>query len=70
MKAFFSEVLGMIEYLWDFFLNMVKSLLLAINFLITGWDTVLFLTGYLPAIIGSALVIFLVIFLIKFLLGR
>lgn len=70
MFDFFDKIIGYIETLWNLVVGLVQSLLMAIKFLLTGTDAVLYLVGFLPAIIGSCVAIFLFIFVIKFLLGR
>lgn len=70
MFDFFDKIIGYIETLWNLVIGLVESLLIAIKFLLTGTDAVLYLVGFLPAIIGSCVVIFLFIYILKLILGR
>lgn len=70
MFDFFNTIVGYIETIWNFFWGLVQSLLMAIKFLITGTDAVLYLVGFLPAVIGGAVVVFFFIYVLKFLIGR
>lgn len=70
MFDFFDKIIGYIETLWNLVIGLVQSLLMAIKFLLTGTDAVLYLVGFLPAIIGSCVVIFLFIYILKLILGR
>lgn len=70
MFDFFDKVLGFIETIWNLVIGIVNGLFASIKFLITGTDAVLYLVGFLPAIIGSCIAIFLFIYVLKFLLGR
>lgn len=70
MLDFFGKIIGYIETVWNLVIGFVQSLLMSIKFLLTGTDAVLYLVGFLPAIIGSCIVIFLFIHILKFILGR
>ncbi len=70
MFDFFSQVLGYLEVAWSYFINLIESLLMAIGFLISATSFSTAIVSYMPPIIGSAIVVFLAIFLVKFLAGR
>lgn len=67
---FFADVWGYLEQIFRFLLNTVKSFLYALQILL---DAIAF-TGtavmYIPAIIASAVVIFLALAVVKFIIGR
>lgn len=70
MFDFFSKILGYVEVAFDYLLNLIDSLLMAVGFLATSSSFAFTLVSYMPPIIGTAIVVFLAIFLIKFLIGR
>ena len=70
MLDFFDKIIGYLETVWNLVVGFVESMLMAVKFLLTGTDAVLYLVGFLPSIIGSCVAIFLAISLIKFILGR
>lgn len=70
MFDFFDQVIGFIETVFTFFLNMVQSLIQAITFMSNGVTFSLMMVGYMPAIIGTAITIFIAIYVLKFLIGR
>lgn len=70
MFDFFSKVLGYLEVAWSYFINLIESLLMAIGFLISATSFSTAIVSYMPPIIGSAIAVFLAIYLVKFLAGR
>lgn len=70
MFDFFSKILGYLEVAWSYFINLIESLLMAIGFLTSAAGFSLQIVPYMPPIIGTAIVVFLAVFLIKFLVGR
>ena len=70
MFDFFDTIVGYVETLWNFIWGLGQSLLMAIKFLLTGTDAVLYLVGFLPVVIGGAVVVFFFIHILKFLIGR
>ena len=70
MIDFFEKVLGFFESFFEFFLNIVESLFAGIAVLSTSLTLPYFLIGYLPAILGSAMLIIIALAIIKFIIGR
>ncbi len=70
MFAFFDLILGYLETIWNLVVGLVSSLLMAIKFVITGTDAIVYLSGFLPAVIGGCVIIFLAVAILKFVLGR
>ena len=70
MFDFFSKILGFVEVVFDYFVNLIESLLMAVYFTGTAVSVTTYLVPFMPAIIGSAIVVFLAIYLIRFLIGR
>ena len=70
MFSFFEQVTGWVNTLFQFFINLIESLLQAVIFLSSAIPFSTHLTVYMPSIVGSSIVCVVAIFLIKFLLGR
>lgn len=70
MFDFFSQMLGYVEVAFDYLVNLIESLLMAVGFLTSAAGFTTGLISYMPPIIGTAIVVFVAIFLIKFLIGR
>lgn len=70
MFDFFDKILGFIETVFTFFLNLVQSLIQAVVFLGSSSSFVLSLIGFMPTIIGTAITCFFAVYVIKFLIGR
>lgn len=70
MFDFFAKVLGFIETVFEFFINFIESLFKSIEILAKSVIFPFELVGFLPSIIGSALIIVVSLGVIKFLIGR
>lgn len=70
MFDFFDKILGFVEIIWDYFINLIESLAMAVYFVGTSVSFTTYIVPFMPAIIGSAIVVFMAIYLIKFLIGR
>ena len=70
MFDFFEKILGFVESFFEFFLNFVESLGTALETLAASVTLPLYISGYLPSILGSAVVIVTSLGVIKFLIGR
>ena len=70
MFDFFSKILGYIEILWDYFLNMVESLFLALTVMTQASSFTLGLVKFMPSIIGAAIVITFGIYAARFIANR
>lgn len=65
-----GKILGFIQSAFDFFLNMIESLIQAVVFLASSVPFVTGLIPYLPSVIGSCVLITLSVAIVKFLIGR
>lgn len=70
MFDFFEKVLGFIETVFEFFINLVESLFMALEVLAKSIVFPLELSGLMPSIIGSAMVIVVSLAVVKFIVGR
>ena len=70
MFDFFDKIIGMAEMLLYFFYNILDGLLKAVLFLSNGSTFVIQLSGLMPSIITSSVLIVLFVSVLKFILGR
>lgn len=70
MFDFFAKVIGYIEMAFEFLVNVVESLFTFIAIIPQAMSLPLHLVGYLPTIVGTAVVSVLAIGVIKLLAGR
>lgn len=70
MFEFFDMVGGFLDLLWQYVSNMFSSLLLAVTFLATSLSFPQMLIAYMPPIIGSAILIFMAVYVVRFLIGK
>lgn len=69
MFDFFGKLLGYVEFFWDFFITSVNASFEAIKFLIASFGLGSTLMPFMPSIIGTAIVSFGAVFMIRFLLN-
>ena len=65
-----GSILGFLQSIWDMIVNSIQSLYLAIRMVVGSVEFVITFVTYLPAVIGSAIIIFLSVFVIRFLLMK
>lgn len=70
MFDFFGQLLGYIEVLWFFFLNLIESMFQGIGFVVSSIPFVMGLTAYMPGVIASCMIIVMSLCLVKFMIGR
>lgn len=70
MFDFFGQISGFAVSLFQFFVNLVDSLIQAVIFLGSGVSFSMGLVPFMPSFIGTAIVIFVAIYIVKFLIGR
>lgn len=70
MFDFFSQILGFIETVFEFFINFIESLFQAFVVLLSAIELPIQLVGFLPQILGSAMIIVVSLGVIKFIIGR
>ena len=70
MFEFFDLILGFIETLWGFVISFIDSLFFALTVLARGTTIWTVLIGYVPAVLGAAISIFMACYIVKFFVGR
>ena len=70
MFDFINQVLGVIETVFEFFINLVESLFMALEVLSKSIVFPLELSGYMPSVLGSAMAIVVSLAVVKFIVGR
>lgn len=70
MFDFFDKFIGFLEIIWDFFINLVNSLIIALSATVTAATLPVTLMPFLPAIIGSSVMIVIAFAVVKFIIGR
>lgn len=70
MFAFFDQIIGYIELIWNFVLSFFKALGFAISALVSSITIPTTLIVYLPTFLGASVSIVIGVYLVKFLLGR
>lgn len=70
MFDFFEKIWGTVELVLAFFFNLIESMFSAIAVMSNGATFVIQLSGLMPTIIGSSMLIVVFMAVIKFLIGR
>ena len=70
MFEFFDQLLSYVTSFFSFFTNIIASLLLAVRFILDALELPVLLAGVMPPIIGTAVLIFVGLYVLKFLIGR
>ena len=70
MFDFFEKIWGTVELVLSFFFNLIESMINAIAVMSNGATFVMQLSGLMPTIIGSSMLIVVFMAVIKFLIGR
>lgn len=63
-----NTIIGYLETAWDLLLNMIQTLLMSVVFVTQSVNITVSLVTFLPSIIGTALVITIAVYVIRFLL--
>ena len=63
-----QEILGGLGFIVTFAINIIKTLLMVIGFLASSISFPMSIVPYMPPIIGTAIIVFLAIFIAKFLI--
>ena len=66
----FGQILGFFETIFEFFINFLESLQRLLELVVKGIAIPFELLGFLPAFLGSALLVFIVVGIVKFILAR
>lgn len=64
--TFFQNIAEYFQRLWDFISNMVAMLFNAITMVITGLSGMQVIVSYMPALIGSAVLVSIAILVVRF----
>lgn len=70
MFAFFGEVAGFFEAIGNILQNILESLFMAVSVMLSSTAFISSLTSYVPAILSASILIFVVIYTVKLLVGR
>lgn len=70
MFDFFEKIIGTVELVLSFFFNLVESLFKAVLVLSNGVVFVLRISGLMPSIIASSVLIVMFMAVLKFIIGR
>lgn len=70
MFDFFEKMLGFVELIFSFFMNLTRSLLSAVLAISNGTSFLMQLSGLMPTIVSSSILIVLFMAVLKFILGR
>lgn len=70
MFAFFDKIIGFLEMLWDFFVNLVEGLITALAAIANIATLPALLALYMPTIITTGVIICISFAVIKFIIGR
>ena len=70
MVDFFSKVLGFFEVIVEYIFNLVGNVSAGLEILAKSIVFPIYLSGFLPTLIASALLICVAVAVIKFILGR
>lgn len=70
MFDFGGKLLGYVQVAVEYLLNLVESLIMAVVYVTTSSGVVLSMARFMPAIIGTCVVITVAIAVVKFLIGR
>lgn len=70
MFDFFNQILGIALSLYEFAINTINSFITAVEVLLTSMAFPVMLSGFLPSVIGSAMLIVVNFAVVKFLAGR
>lgn len=70
MFDFFNQILGIALSLYEFAMNTINSFITAVEVLMTSISFPVLLSGFIPSVIGSAMLIVVNFAVVKFLAGR
>lgn len=70
MFDFFSKILGYVETVFEYFLNFIDSLFMAVNVLGNSTSLPLFIAGFVPEILSAAILVVVALAVVKFIVGR
>lgn len=65
-----SQILGFFESIFEFFINFIQSLFVLLEVIAKAFVVPLEVSGMVPSVIGSSMLIVCFIAFIKFILGR
>lgn len=69
MFDFADKVWGFISTIGEFIFNAIEAMISALVFLANSTQLPLALVSYMPGIIGTAIIIFMAVYVIKFIVG-
>ena len=69
MLSFFDTVIGYFQLVWEFFTNFLNSLIMAFRVILLSIGIPQVISGYLPAFLGSCVILVSGAAIIKLILG-
>lgn len=63
-----GTIIGILQGIWDFISSFISSLIQALEMVGLSFDFIATFTTYLPTVIASGVIMFLSVYLIRFLL--
>ena len=66
MFEFFDQILGFFGAIWDILRNALSSVSLAFELLVVSTSLPSMFVGFVPTVIGSAIILFMAIYTVKF----
>ena len=63
-----GTIIGILESLWSVVVGLFESILTAANMVVVSIDFVSFFVTFLPTVIASGVVIYLAVYIVRFLL--
>lgn len=69
MFDFFNIIVGFFETIWSYICNFFSALVTAFTIMRTAISLPISIVGFMPTFIGTAIVVFLLIAVIRFVVG-
>lgn len=70
MFDFFNTIAGYFETLWNMIVNLIQSLLMAVGMVGSSMYFVTSLVAFIPPLIATGIIIFIAVFVVRFLLMK
>lgn len=70
MFDFFNTIIGYIEMAWEYFTNLIATIVFACQMITASLTFPRMLVGVVPAVVGAAILIFIAVYVVKFFIGR
>lgn len=70
MLNFFDTIISYFKIIFSAIINIFEGLALGLSTIISSQNSIIFIMGYMPAIISASFSIFFMLFFLKFVIGR